>query len=301
MKMVVDKIELLVYSILLVGVSLFALLISIFYGIASIISSLFEFVKTGDLETKTKKTEDPSEQKESNNQLLVEKESAQLISIIEKVGVKNNVLSDLIFQLRLVAINARTAADSSNDPQKELRAIAKEIKLLSSLADEVSGQMRKLVKSSIKTGEKLVDQTHGNIVKKVDEATHRMKKDIDTSDKLQIDYKEILGNLKKMTNLSPNTVKEKHANKNKRAAKKSRRSNKLDTLSHFTKKKKDRQLDNVVVEIKHFIDERNKKKPMNNKVLKEFKNNVIDITQQLELKAKEATPKTKKNKRFVRK
>jgi len=314
MKIIFEKIELLTYSLLLVVTSLFALLVSICYVSLDKLQIFFQYIQN-QYPTLTKlKTQNKKNKKEkiqdkeglqrtkglNKEQRIVEQESAHLMKAIEKVGQKNKSLSDLIFQMRLVAINVSAAAEKSRDQKAEFRIIAKEIKLLSSLAEETTKEVRELIQTSIKSGEKLAEKTHGNIVKKVDDCTHKMKDDISMSKKLQGEYKEILKNLDKMTQEQVENSGGVHS-KNSKLTKKLKSDpaykGKLRRKTDIQKK----QIDNAVVEIKHFIEERNRNKPLDNKVLKEFKNNVIDITHRLDQKKKSSSRKSRKQKRFVRK
>ncbi|MFK7825947.1 MAG: methyl-accepting chemotaxis protein [Oligoflexales bacterium] len=102
---------------------------------------------------------------ESNTELK------QIVSIIENIGEKTDIIDEIVFQTKLLSFNASVEAERAGEHGRGFAVVAQEVANLASMSGKSSVEISNIVKNGIKSCEGLVQGT----TSKVNIASKRMK------------------------------------------------------------------------------------------------------------------------------
>ena len=118
---------------------------------------------------------------ESNTELK------QIVSIIENIGEKTDIIDEIVFQTKLLSFNASVEAERAGEHGRGFAVVAQEVANLASMSGKSSVEISNIVKNGIKSCEGLVEGT----TSKVDIASKRMKEIRDLIDIISTASNEI--------------------------------------------------------------------------------------------------------------
>lgn len=99
------------------------------------------------------------------NILASNKRIEQLVSIIEEIGAKTEIIDEIVFQTQLLSFNASVEAERAGEYGRGFAVVAQEVGSLAQLSGKAASEISLILKNSIKEAELVVIENNERVVK----------------------------------------------------------------------------------------------------------------------------------------